>query len=334
VVFLPGAMSSMPVTAPGLCDLQVNGFAGVDFNDPAISTEHVASAAAAMEATGVTCFLPTLISGSLARFTACARTINAAAAAAIAGFHMEGPYIAAGDGPRGAHDPSAVKPASVEDFRRRQDAADGRIRLVTLAPEVGGALELIEYLAAQNVRVAIGHSAADAAAIEEAVKRGATLSTHLGNGCASTLRRHPNLIWEQLAHDGLWASFIADGHHLSPSTLKVMVRAKTPARSVLVTDATAAAGAPPGDYTLGNQRVRLAETGRVTLTSEDRLAGSALTLDAAVGNVVRAARIAPSEALAMASTQPAGYLGITPRGTIDVEWDQEFSRLTVLRVHV
>src|SRR5262249_16640326 len=184
-----------------------------------------------------------------------------------------------------------VNRASLEDFRWRQDAADGRIRLVTLAPEFAGALDLIEHLVAQNVRVAIGHTAAAPAEIAEAVKRGATLSTHLGNGCASTLPRHPNLLWEQLAHDELLASFIADGHHLSASTLKVMVRAKTPARSVLVTDATAAAGAPPGDYTLGAQRVRLSETGRVTLTTENRLAGSALTLDVAVGNVVHAARI-------------------------------------------
>ena len=327
-------MAARRLTWAGLCDLQVNGFAGVDFNDPATTPADVRRAAVAMQATGVTSFLPTLISSSLDVFATCARTITASDAVGIAGLHMEGPYIAPGDGPRGAHDAAAMVPASIDDFTRRQDAADGTIRLVTLAPEVPGALELIPQLVAMNIRVAVGHTDAGAGILREAVARGATLSTHLGNGCPDVLPRHPNLLWEQLALDTLQASFIADGHHLTDSTLKAMVRAKTAGRSLLVTDATAAAGCLPGEYTLGNRRVRLGAAGRVTLADGERLAGSALTLDVAVGNVVRATGMTVDEALAMASTQPAAYRGIAPRGTIELEWDAASSRLTVLQVHL
>jgi N-acetylglucosamine-6-phosphate deacetylase len=327
-------MAARHLTSAGLCDLQVNGFAGVDFNDPATTPADVRRAAAAMQATGVTSFLPTLISSSLDAFAACARTIAASDAPGIAGLHMEGPYIAPGDGPRGAHDPAAMVPASLDDFNRRQDAAGGTIRLVTLAPEVRGALDLIPQLVAMNIRVAIGHTEAGGEILREAAARGATLSTHLGNGCPAVLPRHPNLLWEQLALDSLQASFIADGHHLADSTLKAMLRAKTTARSLLVTDATAAAGCPPGEYTIGNRRVRLGAAGRVTLADGERLAGSALTLDVAVGNLVRGTGVPIDDALAMASTQPAAYLGTAPRGTIDLEWDAASSRLAVLQVRV
>jgi N-acetylglucosamine-6-phosphate deacetylase len=325
-------MAPTPLTIPGFCDLQVNGFAGVDFNDPATTADAIAHASACMEATGVTSFLPTLISSDLPRFAACATAVLSSGAPGILGLHMEGPYIGPDDGPRGAHDAAAMTAASQDDFARRQDAAGGIIRLVTLAPEVPGALDLIEHLVAAGVRVALGHTAASPEAIVEAVRRGATLSTHLGNGCASTLPRHPNLLWEQLAQDALVASFIADGHHLSASTLRAMVRAKTPAKSLLVTDATAAAAAPPGEYTLGTRRVRRGADGRVTLRDGTRLAGSALTLDAAIGHVVRAAGVTLDQALAMASSQPAEYLGVQPRGTVHAEWDGASARLRIVRV--
>ncbi len=242
---------------------------------------------------------------------------------------MEGPYLAPDDGPRGAHPRAHIQPATADDFARRQNAADGRIRLVTLAPEVPGALDLIDRLVVSGVRVALGHTAAGPEVIAEAVARGATLSTHLGNGCASVLPRHPNLLWEQLADDRLSASFIVDGHHLAASTVTVMVRAKTPARSLLVTDATSAAGQPEGDYLLGGQAVRRAASGRVTLAGLDRLAGSALTLDEAVGNIVRFAGVSLDEAIAMASTQPAAAIGLSPRGRVEAEWDDDLARLVV-----
>lgn len=309
------------LTHPGLFDLQVNGFAGVDFNDPSTTTEQVHAALAALRRTGVTRLLPTLISGPLDRFARCARTLVDARAPAIAGLHMEGPYISPQDGARGAHQKEDVSPASLDDFKRRQERADGEVRLVTVAPEVDGVLPLIEYLRREGIRVAIGHTAASPGQIRDAIRAGATLSTHLGNGCAQMLPRHPNVIWEQLAADELTAGLIVDGHHLPPSTVKVMVRAKTPQRVVLVTDATSAAGQPPGDYRLGGLIVHLDATGRVAVPGQPNLAGSALSLDRAIGNLVGFAGIPLEEALAMASTRPAASVGLEPAGTLTADWD-------------
>ena len=327
---IQGAVGVRRLTHAGFLDLQVNGFAGVDFNDPATTPDKVRHAAAAMRAHGVTRFLPTIISAPPATFAQCARTLLRAGEPAIAGIHLEGPYISPEDGARGAHRREDVAPASIDDFKRRQDAADGRIRLVTVAPEVPGALPLIEHLRASGIHVAIGHTAATPQQIRDAVRAGATLSTHLGNGCANMLPRHPNFIWEQLAADELAASLIVDGHHLPPATVKTMVRAKTPRRVVLVTDAIAAAGQPPGEYQLGALRVRLDENGRVAVPGQPNLAGSALSLDRAVGNTVRFAGVTLEEALAMASTQPAAYLGIEPAGSLELEWDPASFTLRVL----
>jgi len=130
----------MTIRLPGFFDLQVNGFGGVDFNAPGLSAAQVAQATERMRETGVTRFLPTLITSSLERFSRNARVLADVADPAIAGIHMEGPYIAGRDGPRGAHPLADVIPASLDDFNRRQEAARGRIVLVTLAPEVSGAL--------------------------------------------------------------------------------------------------------------------------------------------------------------------------------------------------
>jgi len=239
-------MASTVLVVPGFCDLQVNGFAGVDFNDPATAPEDVARAAAAMEATGVTSFLPTLISSDLVGFAACAKRVLSSGAPGILGLHMEGPYIASDEGPRGAHDPAAMTAASPDDFARRQDAADGMIRLVTLAPEVPGVLDLIDRLVGSGVRVAIGHTAASPETIVEAVRRGATLSTHLGNAAHLMLPRHPNYIWEQLAQDELWTCLIADGFHLPDQVLKVVMKVKGE-RAMLVR-----AAMPGGQVSVGS----------------------------------------------------------------------------------
>jgi N-acetylglucosamine-6-phosphate deacetylase len=245
---------------------------------------------------------------------------------------MEGPYISPDDGPRGAHRREDVSAASIEDFKRRQDAAGGRILLVTLAPEAPGALPLIEYLRGAGIRVGIGHTAASADQIRDAVRAGATLSTHLGNGAAQMLPRHPNFLWEQLAADELTASLIVDGHHLPPATVKTMIRAKGVDRVVLVTDAIAAAGQPPGAYVLGSVTVRLDDTGRVAVPGSPNLAGSALSLDRAVANTVRFAGVTIEQALAMASTIPARYLGLDPAGTLDLEWAPETFTLRAVSV--
>jgi N-acetylglucosamine-6-phosphate deacetylase len=313
------------IECPGLCDLQVNGFAGVDFNAPDLSPDGVRFAAAQLRLTGVTRFLPTLITSSLEDFAACARVLADTDDPAIAGIHMEGPYISPDDGARGAHPRPHVVAASRGDFERRQEAARGRIVLVTLAPEVEGAIDVIEWLVQSGVRVAIGHTAATGNQIADAVSAGATLSTHLGNGCAPILPRHPNVIWEQLAADGLLASLIVDGHHLPAATVKAMVRAKGVDRIILVTDATAAARSKPGRYRIGGTECELAADGRVSLPGTPFLAGSSLTLDQAIANTVTCTGLAIEDVIRMASLTPASYLGIAPAGIISAEWNgQQF----------
>jgi N-acetylglucosamine-6-phosphate deacetylase len=323
----------MTIEFSGLVDLQVNGFAGVDFNSPGLTSDQIRAAVRAIRATGVTRFLPTLITSSLEAFAACARALIAVEDAAIAGIHMEGPYISPSDGPRGAHPRAHTTSASRDDFRRRQDAASGRIVLVTLAPEVPGTLDLIEYLAESGIRVAIGHTDASAGVLQDAIRAGATLSTHLGNGCAATLPRHPNVIWEQLAADELFASLIIDGHHLPPATVKSIVRVKSPQRSILITDAIAAAGCPPGAYRLGDVDVELSVDRRVSLRGTPFLAGSALTLDEAIGKTVRFTGLPLIDVLAMGSTIPAKYLGISTAGRVTAEWDDGACRLQILQVN-
>ena len=322
----------MRLESPGLFDIQVNGFGGVDFNAPDLTQEGLSQSLLRMRATGVTRCLPTLITSTLQQFARNARLIARTPDPMIAGIHMEGPYLSAEDGPRGAHPRAAVIAADVDDFDRRQEAAEGRIVLVTLAPEVPGALRLIEHLVTAGVRVSIGHTAATTAEIASAVAAGATLATHVGNGCAQLLPRHPNAIWALLAADELAASFIVDGHHLPPETVKAMVRAKGPERSILVTDASAAAGCPPGRYSLGSVVCESGADGRVSLPGTPYLAGSALTLPDAVANAVRYTGLPPATAAAMASTIPAAFMGLAPAGTMVADWDERAATLAVRSV--
>jgi len=322
----------MLIETPGFFDLQVNGFAGVDFNQVDLSADRVSDAIAAMRATGVTRFLPTLITSSLEDFAASARVLSRMRDPAIAGIHMEGPYISPEDGARGAHPRQHVRPASIDDFQRRQEAADGRIALVTMAAEVPEATALIQHMVESGVRVALGHTAATPLQVVDAIDAGATLATHLGNGCAQLLARHPNVIWELLAADTVFASLIVDGHHLPPSTVKVMVRAKDPRWTVLVTDAIAAAASAPGEYRIGGTIGVLGEDGRVSLPGTPYLAGSSLTMDRAVGNAVRFTGLTIDRILPMASTIPAAYLGQSTAGTMKADWNPHTRELRVLHV--
>jgi N-acetylglucosamine-6-phosphate deacetylase len=225
--------------------------------------------------------------------------------AAMDGFHVEGPHISAEEGPRGAHPKRWVRPPDIDEFRRWQDATNGRVRLVTIAPEWPQAPRYIEAVVAQNVVVSIGHTAAEARHIADAVSAGATMSTHLGNGAHGVMRRHPNYIWEQLAEDRLRASFIVDGIHLPGSFLKVALRAKGVERAVLVTDASSPAGCAPGRYRLGEQDVDLTADLRVVLAGQERLAGSALKMDRGVENLMRLGELSLADAVRLATVNAA-----------------------------
>jgi len=307
--------------APGWIDLQVNGFAGVDYNSPLTTHEQIGHSIRALFATGVTRFFPTVITGSPEGMRAAVRNLAAAKeklaeGAAIEAIHLEGPYISPEDGPRGAHPAGWVRPPDLDEFHRLQDAAGGNIRLVTLAPEWPEAPRFIEALVREGVAAAIGHTRASSRQIADAVSAGATLSTHLGNGADAVLPRHPNYIWEQLADDRLAASFIVDGIHLPKSFLNVALRAKGLERAILITDAVMPAGCAPGPYKLGEIDVELHSDGSVRLKGGTRLAGSALRMDQAVANVMRLANLSLRDAIALATRNPArvGRIASRQRG--------------------
>jgi N-acetylglucosamine-6-phosphate deacetylase len=300
--------------SPGLFDLQVNGFAGVDFNDAALTEHDFERALDAMLACGTTLCLPTIITAHAhelaARFAALDRAVAASRLGPlmVPGYHLEGPFLNPAEGYAGCHPPKAMiaaDPALVE----RLDAGLRRpVLMVTVAPEIEGALEFTRWATARGKIVAIGHSNAGAETIARAVAAGATVSTHLGNGIARTHDKFANPLFAQLAEDTLSASFIADGIHIPPNVLKVLMRARGLDRTILVTDAVAAASAPDGPYRLAGMSIERRSDGSVRLPGSAYLAGSALTLDQAVRNCVAWGIADFAGAVQMASDHPRALM--------------------------
>ena len=310
--------------APSLVDIQVNGFMGFDLNVEPLTPTDVCAIVRALWSVGTGFFCPTVVTASSQRISHALLAIvqackyEALASRSVIGIHLEGPYISSEDGPRGAHPLEHTRDPDWDEFQRWQDIAEGNIRLVTLAPERKGAIPFIEKLVARGIVVALGHTNASASEIRDAIKAGARLSTHLGNGAHAVIRRHPNYIWEQLAADELWASLIVDGHHLPPAVVKSMMRAKTLARCILISDAVALAGLNPGRYQFAGREVELTDKAKVCLVGTEYLAGSAIELMRGVENSVRFAGISLAEAFALATTQPARFLGVEKQlGYID-----------------
>jgi len=303
--------------APGFVDIQVNGYAGYDLNASDVTPRTVAEMVRALWQRGVTAVCPTVITESE---THICRSLSAIAAAcradplvnhAIPCVHVEGPYLSPEDGPRGAHPLEHIRPPSLAEYRRWQEAAENRVGIITLSPEHPGTPEYIRTVTADGVVVAIGHTAATGEQIQAAVDAGARLCTHLGNGAHAQIRRHPNYIWDQLAQDRLTATLIFDGHHLPPSVMKVMLRAKGAERVILVSDAVAIAGKPPGVYqTAVGGKVELLPSGRLNLYGTPYLAGSASSLPDGIANAIRHGGLSLPEAVRLVTVNPARLLGL------------------------
>ncbi len=304
--------------APAFFDLQINGCLGHDFSSESLTPEAVHEVVAMCRRHGIAGLCPTLITNSFDSLRHGFETLCTAVEQdrslerALPAFHLEGPYISAEDGPRGAHPLAHVRPPDWVEFQRLQEAAGGRIRLVTLAPEQERALEFIESLVKNGVVAAIGHTAASPARIREAITAGARLSTHLGNGCHALLPRHENYLWEQLAADELWASLICDGHHLPPALIRSFLRVKTPARTILTCDASPLAGLPPGRYPRWGHEIDVLPSGKTVVAKLDVLAGSSAFTDHCVAHAIRAGGVSLKDAVEMASDRPRRLLGLPP----------------------
>ena len=303
--------------SPGWLDIQVNGYRGHDPNATDADASTTASMVRALWPEGVTGSCITICTESEAHIVGNLRAIAAACeadpliAASVTGIHVEGPHIAREDGPRGAHPLRFVRPPDIDEYRRWQEAAGGRVRIVTLAPEYEEAVPYIRAVVADGTVVSIGHTAATADQIQAAVDAGARWSTHLGNGAHALIRRHPNYVWDQLAEDRLSAGFIFDGHHLPPAVMKTVVRAKGVERTILVSDAVTMAGLPPGRYMLFDGcEVDLLPSGRLELAGTPLLAGAATALPPCVANAVRHAGVTLSDAVRMVTANPSRLLGL------------------------
>ena len=291
----------------GFFDLQVNGFAGVDFNHPLLTPEKLHQAGRSLASTGVTRFLPTLITSSHDRMVHQLKIIaeglrnDPLLQKMCLGIHLEGPYISHEDGPRGVHPREFVRLPRWEELEKFQEACEDRIKCITLAPEVEGAIPFIEKAVAYGIVIGIGHTHASEKIIEEAVQAGARLSCHLGNAPSAISSRYQNLIQKQLAMDQLMASMIMDGVHLPPNVAKNYIEAKGVDHIILITDSVAGAGAFPGRYTLGELEVEVGLDRTARLVGNSRLAGSTLTMDRAITNVIRFAGIDLTSAIQMAT---------------------------------
>jgi N-acetylglucosamine-6-phosphate deacetylase len=318
----------------GLVDLQINGFAGHDLNTDNLSVETVNALVDVQLAHGVTCFAPTLITADEGKICTALRAIKQARlgsskiANVIPYVHVEGPHISPLNGYRGAHPLDAIRSPSIPEFDRWQKSSNGLVGLVTFSPHYPNSEEYIAHLVSQKVHVAIGHTHATPEQIRRAVDAGARLSTHLGNGISSEIPRHSNPIWSQLADPRLTATVIADGHHLPPELLQVILRSKGLQQTVLVSDAVALAGMPAGIYnTPVGGSVELRSDGKLCLFGTDLLAGSTDTLAHCVSHIIRTTGTSLSDALTMATTNPGRFT--EGRGQLAVDRRADLIRFRV-----
>ena len=299
---------------PGFFDPQVNGFGGVDLNGKNLTLENLHQAVLALAFSGVTAFLPTLTTAAPEKTIARLRVLCRAMEQdplwrrMAIGIHLEGPYISPEEGFRGAHPPEHIRPPRWEEFEQFQEEAEGKIRLLTLAPETEGAIPFIEKAVKAGVVIGLAHTNASEETLEEACRAGARLSCHLGNGAHALLPRHRNPIQKQLAMDDLMASIIVDGVHLPDYVVKNFIRAKGVEQILLTTDSMAGAGAPPGRYTIGDLEVEVGKDDRsARMPGTPYLAGSTLTMDQAVNNVRRYANLSLGAALQMAGKNGGNF---------------------------
>lgn len=273
----------MSTDRPRFFDPQVNGYAGVDFQRDSLGLAELRHASEAWKRDGGDAFYLTLITDAWPALLARVRRLRGLLDQApelrstIVGWHIEGPFLSEKPGFHGAHDPSVMIDPSPERVRELRNVAGDDPLLLTLAPERPGSIPAIETACSLGMTVSLGHTDASADQIRDAVSAGATGFTHLANGCPQQLDRHDNILWRVLESTSLNIGLIADGVHVSPALFRLIHRLVPSTRLYYTTDAMAAAGAPPGDYTIGRLQVRVGEDGIVRQPGRQNFAGSALS---------------------------------------------------------
>src|SRR5438105_4883209 len=314
----PGAGASPNLwVAPPLIDLQINGYGGIDFQQDKLALEDLISATRQLRASGCATFLLTLISdrwpslmGRLQRLRVL-RSQSAELQSAIAGWHIEGPFLSAEPGFCGAHDPAVMCDPTSEHIRELRRITGQDAVLLTIAPERNGAISAISLAVALGIKVSLGHTNAPQKTLLEAVRAGATGFTHLGNGCPRDLDRHDNILWRIFETPGLTISLIPDRIHVSRALFRLVHRVVDRHPIYYTTDAMAAAGAPPGKYRIARLEVEVGQDQVVRLPGKPNFAGSALR---PIDGIFRAAEMLEcswQEVWPRFSRAPAKYMGLS-----------------------
>ena len=306
--------------APGLIDIQINGYMGVDFSGPDLTVEEIKKATKALWRVGVTSYFPTIITSDFSRMKKNFTILSKAKedpeiGCSLAGFHLEGPYISPVDGFRGAHLEKYTRKPNWQEFLILQKAAKNNIRLITVAPELDGAIQFIKKLVDSGVIVSLGHHNGSVSQIKDAVTAGARMATHLGNGCANMINRHNNPIWPQLSNDLITPSIIADGFHLNREEIRTFYKTKGADNTILVSDALDLAGLPPGEYIRGERKLLLTPN-VVKFPDINALAGAASPISKCLEVVMDFTNCSLEDAIKMASLNPAKMFSLIDRGLI------------------
>ena len=301
----------------GLVDLQINGYKGVHFSDISLTRDNFVMACRGVFEAGTTAFLPTMITSPKEVYEHNLPLMAAVMQEAefrgrLLGFHIEGPFISAQDGTRGAHDAPWISKPDVDYLKQLIDWADGQVKLLTIAAESDGAEKLARYAVSQGIAVSLGHQAAGEADLARMVQAGAVSLTHLGNGIPAMLSRHENPIWAGLGNDGLIAMIITDGHHLPASILKTIIRTKGPEQCVIISDASSPAGLPAGKYEALGHQVVLEEGGLLHDLTTGYLAGSSATMLKCMNHLASLELVGANELLAMGFDNPLALIGLSP----------------------
>ncbi|HEX4321083.1 MAG TPA: N-acetylglucosamine-6-phosphate deacetylase [Acidobacteriaceae bacterium] len=302
--------------APSFLDVHIHGGAGSDVMDA--TPEALATVANFLASRGTGSFLATTVTApldvTLKSLSGLARRIEEAShpgwqGARPLGIHLEGPFLS--HAKRGVHPPAYLLAPEIAIFDKFFEAAEGHIRLMTLAPELPGAAELAAHATSKGVRISVGHSNATAAETRKTIAAGATSATHTFNAMRPLDHREPGILGTVLTDDSLYAELICDGIHVHPSLVPLWWRAKGGKRAILVTDAMSAAGMPDGEYTLGGFAVQVANGRATAKDAPDVLAGSVLTLDRALRNFVAFTGAPIENALPLLTKNPAAMTGFS-----------------------
>ena len=307
-----------PIEIPGFVDLQVNGYAGVDFLVPETSVDDILDAARILQEKGTAGFLLTVTTNSVTNIETNVRHARQAldrqgADGPILGIHLEGPFISPEYGYRGAHMEKYIRSPDIEWFRRLQDIAQGAIRLVTLAPELPGSLAFIRQVTPEVV-VAMGHANPSFQQLQDAIEAGLTLVTHFGNGVRPDIPRHDNILVSTLASPELDICFIADGQHLPEPFLRMLLSRIPLEHLAVVSDTVMYAGMEPGVYHREDTEIRLRPDGRLCLANDERLLyGSSATMCQCMDHLASLDTLSPRQLVQIGLETPLRILGITPR---------------------